>query len=138
MDFFKEARAKIAKEIRDHEDRKIVENLKQLAAEEKDDIYCMECKEEFQGDYPRPGESVMCPNCKAEGYGTYDNTPDMGYTIEWYPSDPVKCGLCKETVGSNKYEINGTLFCKDCEDKFNAAIKEESDALDLLLRAMVK
>ena len=37
------------------------------------------------GGYPKPGDSVTCPHCNAEGYGTY--SPEGDYTIEWYEDD---------------------------------------------------
>lgn len=53
--------------------------------EEPDDVYCMECNQEFEGEYPGVGKSIECPNCGAEGYGTYSNDENMFYEIEWYP-----------------------------------------------------
>lgn len=47
-----------------------------------DVIYCQMCDSTFIGFHPDPGEMVICPYCKCEGYGTYD---DLGnYYVEWY------------------------------------------------------
>lgn len=53
------------------------------------EIYCSICKSYFDGNSPDPGDYVTCPNCGAEGYGTYDYFEteegyDEYYTIEWY------------------------------------------------------
>jgi hypothetical protein len=48
------------------------------------EIFCQNCNKSFDGRYPSPGDYVICPHCGAEGYGTYDSTEDMNYTIEWY------------------------------------------------------
>lgn len=50
-----------------------------------DDIYCVICKEYFLGKYPELGRSIICINCNARGYGTYDT---FGYyEIEWYKEE---------------------------------------------------
>lgn len=54
-------------------------------------IFCEICKQTFEAKYPIVGDSVICPHCDAEGFGTYGGG-DL-YTIEWYefdgPSSPA-------------------------------------------------
>jgi len=85
---FKHLRDQVTKYLIKAVDKKAFDQLKKVSEEiGDDDIYCMECREEFQGTYPTPGEHVDCPNCGAEGHGTYDCTEDMDYMIEWYPPE---------------------------------------------------
>lgn len=44
-------------------------------------LRCGVCYGSFDADYPSTGESVTCPHCEAEGYGTYSENL---YSIEWY------------------------------------------------------
>ena len=46
----------------------------------KNMIRCGCCYSNFETEYPRTGESVTCSNCKADGYGTYE---DGLYSVEW-------------------------------------------------------
>jgi hypothetical protein len=53
------------------------------------EIFCPNCNKSFDGESPDPGDSITCPNCGAEGYGSYtyfetDGEYDEYYTIEWY------------------------------------------------------
>ena len=47
-----------------------------------DTIGCSICENNFVAKFPKTGDSVTCPHCGAEAYGTYD---DIGnYMLEWY------------------------------------------------------
>lgn len=50
-----------------------------------DIIKCSICGNSFAARFPKTGDSVTCPHCGAEGYGTYDEGGN--YMLEWYESD---------------------------------------------------
>jgi len=37
--------------------------------------------------HPVVGTSIKCVYCGAVGYGTYDDTEEMNYMVEWYTKD---------------------------------------------------
>lgn len=44
-------------------------------------VRCGACYLNFESEYPRTGESVVCSHCNAEGFGTY--SADGLYMVEW-------------------------------------------------------
>lgn len=46
-------------------------------------ITCGVCFKAIDAPYPSVGDSVVCPNCGAEGYGTYSSDEYMNYEMEW-------------------------------------------------------
>jgi len=53
--------------------------------EQFDAIQCFICQDGFASRYPNTGDSVICPHCGAEGYGTFDG--DGNYMLEWYENE---------------------------------------------------
>lgn len=50
-------------------------------------VLCQECHKTFVITmYPATGgDPMMCPNCGAEAYGTYDSAGE--YMLEWYANE---------------------------------------------------
>ncbi len=50
------------------------------------EVKCGICGSSFAYDkYPETGDSMNCPHCDAEGYGTYDQ--GGYYMLEWYEGE---------------------------------------------------